>query len=82
MPELRQPVVRDPGEVAFRCISIDCPAQALERLLHWASRGALDIDGMGEEIVSRLVESGRVGRTWPTTTRFPKKSWRAWTWAA
>ena len=34
--------------------------QALERLLHWASRGALDIDGMGEEIVSRLVESGRV----------------------
>ena len=54
------PVVRDPGEVAFRCISIDCPAQALERLLHWASRGALDIDGMGEEIVSRLVESGRV----------------------
>ena len=52
--------MRDPGEVAFRCISIDCPAQALERLLHWASRGALDIDGMGEEIVSRLVESGRV----------------------
>ena len=44
----------------FRCISIDCPAQALERLLHWASRGAMDIDGMGEEIVSRLVESGRL----------------------
>lgn len=59
-PSCDSPVVRDPGEVAFRCISIDCPAQALERLLHWASRGALDIDGMGEEIVSRLVESGRV----------------------
>ena len=59
-PSCGSPVVRDPGEVAFRCISIDCPAQALERLLHWASRGALDIDGMGEEIVSRLVESGRV----------------------
>ena len=59
-PSCSSPVVRDPGEVAFRCISIDCPAQALERLLHWASRGALDIDGMGEEIVSRLVESGRV----------------------
>ena len=44
----------------YRCISIDCPAQALERLLHWASRGAMDIDGMGEEIVRRLVESGRV----------------------
>ena len=59
-PSCGSPVVRDPGEGAFRCISIDCPAQALERLLHWASRGALDIDGMGEEIVSRLVESGRV----------------------
>ena len=59
-PSCGSPVVRDPGEVAFRCISIDCPAQALERLLHWASRGALDIEGMGEEIVSRLVESGRV----------------------
>lgn len=59
-PSCGSPVVRDPGEVAFRCISIDCPAQALERLLHWASRGALDIDGMGEEIVSRLVECGRV----------------------
>lgn len=59
-PSCGSPVVRDPGEVAFRCISIDCPAQAMERLLHWASRGALDIDGMGEEIVSRLVESGRV----------------------
>ena len=59
-PSCGSPVVRDPGEVAFRCISNDCPAQALERLLHWASRGALDIDGMGEEIVSRLVECGRV----------------------
>ncbi|MEC4183782.1 NAD-dependent DNA ligase LigA [Adlercreutzia sp. R21] len=59
-PSCGSPVVRDPGEVAFRCISIDCPAQALERLVHWASRGALDIDGMGDEIVSRLVESGRM----------------------
>ena len=59
-PSCGSPVIREEGEVDFRCISIDCPAQALERLLHWASRGALDIDGMGEEIVSRLVESGRV----------------------
>ncbi len=53
-------VIREEGEVAFRCISIDCPAQALERLEHWASRGAMDIDGMGEEIIARLVEVGRV----------------------
>lgn len=59
-PSCGSPVIRDEGEVAFRCISIDCPAQAQERLLHWASRGALDIDGMGEEIVGRLVEAGRL----------------------
>lgn len=64
MPELcpscESPVIREEGEVAHRCISIDCPAQALERLIHWASRNAMDIDGMGEEIVGRLVESGRL----------------------
>ena len=59
-PSCGSPVIREEGEVAYRCISIDCPAQALERLVHWASRGALDIDGMGTEIVGRLVESGRV----------------------
>ena len=59
-PSCGSPVIREEGEVAYRCISIDCPAQALERLVHWASRGALDIDGMGDEIVGRLVESGRV----------------------
>ena len=59
-PSCGAPVVREEGEAAFRCISIDCPAQALERLLHWASRGAMDIEGMGEEIVARLVESGRL----------------------
>ena len=59
-PSCGSPVIREEGEVDYRCISIDCPAQALERLLHWASRGAMDIDGMGEEIVARLVEAGRV----------------------
>ncbi len=59
-PSCGNPVIREEGEADYRCISIDCPAQALERLLHWASRGAMDIDGMGEEIVARLVESGRV----------------------
>ena len=59
-PSCGSPIVREEGEAAFRCISIDCPAQSLERLLHWASRGAMDIDGMGEEIVARLVESERV----------------------
>lgn len=59
-PSCGSPVIREEGEVAFRCISIDCPAQAVERLVHWASRGAMDIDGMGDEIVGRLVETGRL----------------------
>ncbi len=60
-PSCGMPVVREEGESALRCISIDCPAQSLERLLHWVSREAMDIDGMGEEIVGRLVEVGRLG---------------------
>ncbi len=59
-PSCNSPLIREEGEAAYRCVSLDCPAQALERLLHWASRGAMDIDGMGEEIVARLVESQRV----------------------
>ena len=59
-PSCGSPVIREEGEVAYRCISIECPAQAAERLVHWASRGAMDIDGMGDEIVGRLLESGRV----------------------
>ncbi len=59
-PSCGNPIVREEGEAAFRCVSMECPAQALERLLHWAGRGAMDIDGMGEEIVTKLVESGRV----------------------
>ncbi|MEG1840550.1 MAG: NAD-dependent DNA ligase LigA [Raoultibacter sp.] len=59
-PSCASPIVREEGEAAFRCISIDCPAQAQERLLHWASRGALDIEGMGEEIVTRLIDAGRL----------------------
>ncbi len=59
-PSCGSPVVHEDGEVAYRCISIDCPAQSLERLLHWTSRSALDIEGMGNEIVGRLVETGRL----------------------
>lgn len=57
-PSCGAPVYREPGEAVYRCVSLDCPAQAVERLLHWTSRGALDIEGMGEEIVTRLVETG------------------------
>lgn len=59
-PSCGSPVVRDEGGVAVRCLSLDCPAQAQERLVHWASRGALDIDGMGSEVVSHLLAQGLV----------------------
>ena len=59
-PSCGSPIVREEGEAAYRCVSIDCPAQAHERLIHWASRGALDIEGMGEEITARLIESGKL----------------------
>lgn len=59
-PSCGSPVVREGDEVAFRCVSIDCPAQALERLIHWTSRGALDIDGLGQELISRLLDAGIV----------------------
>ena len=57
-PSCGSPVYKDDDEVAHRCISLDCPAQAAERLLHWASRGAMDIDGVGEELVARMIEAG------------------------
>ena len=57
-PSCGSPVICEEGEVAYRCVSIDCPAQATERLIHWGSRNAMDIDGLGEEIVNRMVEQG------------------------
>ena len=57
-PSCGSSVIREEGEVAYRCVSIDCPAQATERLIHWGSRNAMDIDGLGDEIVSRMVEQG------------------------
>lgn len=57
-PSCGSAVVREEGEVAYRCLSIDCPAQAAERLIHWGSRNAMDIDGLGDEIVGRMVEQG------------------------
>ncbi len=59
-PSCGSAIVREEGEAAYRCVSIDCPAQAHERLIHWASRGAMDIEGMGEEITARLIESGKL----------------------
>ena len=57
-PSCGSPVIQEEGEVAFRCVSIDCPAQSVERLIHWGSRKAMDIDGLGDELINRMVEEG------------------------
>lgn len=49
-----------PGEVAVRCDNISCPAQQRQHLIHFASRDAMDIEGMGEAVADLLVESGLV----------------------
>ncbi|MBU4302588.1 MAG: NAD-dependent DNA ligase LigA [Actinobacteria bacterium] len=54
-------VLREPGEVVTRCTNIACWAQTFERILHFASRGAMDIDGMGEVTVSELLTRGSIG---------------------
>jgi len=53
-------VVRDEGEVAFRCIGLNCAAQVLERIRHYASRGAMDIEGLGEKNVELLYTKGLI----------------------
>jgi DNA ligase (NAD+) len=50
-------VVRLEGEVAYRCINMACPAQIREHIAHFASRGGIDIEGLGEKIVTQLVDT-------------------------
>jgi DNA ligase (NAD+) len=54
--------VRLEGEVVTRCPNIDCPAQLKTNVRHLASRGALDVDGLGEKLVELLVDAGHVKR--------------------
>ena len=53
-------VAREEGEAATRCLNSSCPARLKETLLHFASRGVMNIDGMGDALVDQLVDSGRV----------------------
>jgi DNA ligase (NAD+) len=51
-------VVREEGEAASRCININCPARLKESILHFASRGVMNIDGVGDALVDQLVDRG------------------------
>ena len=59
-PECQERIFRSEGEVVWRCINAICPAQLKERLKHFASRKAMDIDHLGPTVIDQLVESGRV----------------------
>jgi DNA ligase (NAD+) len=53
-------VVKDEGQVAIRCVNAQCPAQLKRRVEHFAGRGAMDIEGLGEAMVEQLVSRGLV----------------------
>src|SRR5277367_6486454 len=53
-------VVRTEGEVDYRCVNANCPAKLQGSILHFASRGVMNIDGMGDALVTQLTESGLV----------------------
>ncbi len=60
-PECGSPVIREEGEVDWRCINVNCPARLRESLLHFAARGVMNIEGLGDAVVNQLTERGLVG---------------------
>ena len=61
-PSCGEPVVQFPGQIDVRCVNVECPEQVKRRLEHYAHRGAMDIEGLGEAMVAQLVERGLVKR--------------------
>ncbi|GAB4375029.1 MAG: NAD-dependent DNA ligase LigA [Acidobacteriota bacterium] len=59
-PACGEPVIREEGEVALRCINPACPARLREALRHFARRGAMDIEGLGPALIDQLVDRGLV----------------------
>ena len=59
-PSCGEPVVRLEGEAALRCVNPECPAQSLRNIIHFASRDAMDIEGLGEAVACQLVEKNYV----------------------
>lgn len=59
-PACGSPVVREEGAAAYRCVGLQCPAKLRESIRHFASKNALNIDGLGEKLVAQLVERGLV----------------------
>jgi DNA ligase (NAD+) len=62
-PVCDEPVSRPEGEAVTRCVNARCPAQALEHIIHWSSKSAMDIDGLGEKLATRLFDLGLISDT-------------------
>lgn len=61
-PACGSSVVREEGEVAIRCINPDCPAQLLRKLIHFCSRNAMNIEGLGEAVLEQLVNADLISK--------------------
>ncbi len=59
-PACGEPLFREEGEAAVRCLSSNCPAQQMRSILHFASRDAMDIDGLGAAVVQQLLDAGLI----------------------
>lgn len=59
-PACDTPIVQTPGEVVIRCPNRACPAQAVQSIIHFVSRGAMDIEGLGEKTVMKFYDDGLV----------------------
>ncbi|MFI5053576.1 MAG: NAD-dependent DNA ligase LigA, partial [Acidimicrobiia bacterium] len=57
-PVCAEPLIRLEGEADHRCVNFDCPAQRVQRIVFFAGRSAMDIEGLGEERVTQFVEAG------------------------
>ena len=62
-PVCGEPVSRPEGEAVSRCVNARCPAQALEHIIHWSSKAAMDIEGLGEKVATKLFDLGLIRDT-------------------
>lgn len=62
-PSCGSEVIREEGEAAIRCINPDCPAQLLRNLIHFCSRDAMDIEGLGPAVIETFVNNGLIEKT-------------------
>lgn len=62
-PSCGAAVIREEGEAAVRCINPDCPAQLLRNLIHFCSRDAMDIEGLGPAVIETFLDNGLISKT-------------------